>query len=442
MFQENPGFDNDNAGLQMLLNVYGDTLCAQVTATAMAQTGHQVNWYVTTPGAWTALEQGAALYKEQGLRFLLEDQRRSGRLKYRLLEDAGEAVDARVVFLALHPGNEVLARQIVALHGDKPGCELVVNQSMGPVGVSEELRKVLQDAGSATELVAMPDTLQQGNAYDNFTRPDSILLGCESKAAEVLVHELFRPFNRRRDVIRVMTLREAEFSKLAISGILATRISYMNDMAHLSESLGVDINVVRQALGADPRIGDAYLYPGCGFGGPGLSRNVLTLAAALHEKDPEPGLLDQVLRINERQKEVLFRKFWRHFSGNVAGKKVAIWGVSFKPGTHRVDNSPALKVIQALWAQDVQVAVHDPQGIPELARWAEGKGKVEVNHDPYAATDNADALMLVTEWKRYWSPDWARLKLSMREPLILDGRNIYDPGFVRAQGLMYEGIGR
>ena len=169
---------------------------------------------------------------------------------------------------------------------------------------------------------------------------------------------------------------------------------------------------------------------------------MLTLAEALREKDPEPGLLDQVLRINERQKEVLFRKFWRYFSGNVAGKKVAIWGVSFKPGTHRVDNSPALKVIQALWAQDVQVAIHDPQGIPELAYWAEGKGAVEVNHDPYVATENADALMLVTEWKRYWSPDWARLKLTMREPLILDGRNIYDPAFVRGQGLVYEGIGR
>ena len=163
----------------MLLNVYGDTLCAQVTATAMAQTGHQVNWYVTTPGAWAALEQGAALYKEQGLRFLLDDQRRSGRLKYRLLEDSDDVVDAQAVFLALHPGTEVLAKRIVALHGSKQGCELVVNQSTGPVGMSEALSKVLLEAGSATELVAMPDTLQEGNAYDNFTRPDNILLGCE-----------------------------------------------------------------------------------------------------------------------------------------------------------------------------------------------------------------------------------------------------------------------
>lgn len=426
----------------MLLNVYGDTLCAQVTATAMAQTGHQVNWYVTTQGAWTALEQGAALYKEQGLRFLLEDQRRSGRLNYRLLEDTHEVADAQVVFLALHPGNETLAGDIVALHGSKPGCKLVVNQSIGPVGVSEQLRDILKQAASRTELVAMPDILQEGNAYDKFTRPDTILLGCDSQSAQGLIYELFRTFNRRQDVIRVMSLREAEFTKLAISGILATRISYMNDMAYLGESLGVDINVVRQALGADPRIGDAYLYPGCGFGGSGLSRSVLTLADALREKDPEPGLLDQVLRINERQKEVLFRKFWRYFSGGVAGKRVAIWGVSFKPGTHRVENSPALKVIQALWAQDVQVAVHDPQGIPELARWAEGKGRVEISHDPYTATENADALMLITEWKRYWSPDWARLKLTMREPLILDGRNIYDPVFVRSQGLAYEGIGR
>ncbi len=148
------------------------------------------------------------------------------------------------------------------------------------------------------------------------------------------------------------------------------------------------------------------------------------------------------MQINERQKEVLFRKFWRHYHGNVAGKRVVIWGAAFKPGTHRVDNAPALKVIEALWAQNVQVAVHDPQALPELARWAEGRGKLDVFQDPYQAAEGADALMLMTEWRRYWSPDWKRLKAAMREPVVLDGRNIYDPAFVRGQGLVYEGIGR
>ncbi|MGB2337933.1 MAG: UDP binding domain-containing protein, partial [Alcanivorax sp.] len=211
---------------------------------------------------------------------------------------------------------------------------------------------------------------------------------------------------------------------------------------HLSESMGVDIDVVRTALGADPRIGDAYLYPGCGFGGPGLSSTVMTLVSAQHEKQTEPGLLDQVMLINERQKEVLFRKFWQYNSGNVAGKRVAIWGAAFKPGTHRVDNAPALKVIEALWAQNVQVAVHDPQALPELAGWAKGKGALDVFQDPYLAAEGADALMLMTEWRCYWSPDWVRLRAIMREPLVLDGRNIYDPSFVKAQGLVYRGIGR
>ena len=427
----------------MQICVYGETLCAQVTAIAMAQTGHQVHWCVTEPSAWASLEQGGALYTEQGLHFLLEEERRSGRLAYRFIGDEAELLpDAPVVFLSLLPGQDDVADRIIREHAQKPACQLVVNQTMGPVGASERLRDLLKELNSPAWLVALPDLIQEGNAHDTFIRPDNILLGCEEREAEVLMQELLRPFNRRKNVIQVMTLREAEFAKLAISGMLATRISYMNDMAYLSESMGVDIDVVRTALGADPRIGNAYLYPGCGFGGPGLSSNVLTLASALYQKDPEPGLLDQVLRINERQKEILFRKFWQYYQGNVSGCRVAIWGVAFKPGTHRVDNAPILKVIEALWAQGVEVAVHDPQALPELIRWAEGKGKLEVFQDPYQAVEGSDALMLVTEWKCYWSPDWALLKSAMRQPLILDGRNIYSPDFVKDQGLVYRGIGR
>jgi UDPglucose 6-dehydrogenase len=310
------------------------------------------------------------------------------------------------------------------------------------VGAAERLRDVSQQVRGTLALVALPDLIQEGNAFLTFTRPDSILLGCEDREVESLLRELLRPFNRRKDVIRVMSLREAEFSKLAISGILATRISYMNDMASLSESLGVDIDVVRVAMGADPRIGESYLYPGCGFGGPGLSRNVLALVDALDNRVSEPGLLEQVLQTNERQKEVLFRKFWQFYRGNVSGKKVALWGAAFKPGTHRVDNGPALKVIEALWAQGVRVAVHDPKALSDLEAWAHGRGDLILCDDLYEAVEDADALMLVTEWKPYWSPDWQRLKRQMREPLILDGRNIYDPGFVKEQGLVYRGIGR
>ena len=425
----------------MQISVYGDTLCAQVTATALAQTGHLVHWFVMTSDDHSRLLQGEPLFREQGLDRLFAEQFTAGRL-LPCLYGTTPAQGCCVVFLALAPDSEPLASTILTTQlGD--GCEIVVNQTIGPVGVAERLKQGLCDIGSKAVLVALPDLIQEGNAYLTFTRPESMLLGCENGEGEALMRELLRPFNRRKDVIHVMSLREAEFSKLAISGILATRISYMNDMASLSDSLGVDIDVVRVAMGADSRIGESYLYPGCGFGGPGLSSNVLALVDVLHEKAAEPGLLEEVLRTNERQKEVLFRKFWQYYRGNVAGKRVAIWGAAFKPGTPRVENAPALKVIEALWAQGVEVAVHDPRALPDLGAWAQGRrGELALCDTPYDAAFGADALMLVTEWKPYWSPDWQRLKRDMRNPLILDGRNIYDPAFVRAQGLVYQGIGR
>lgn len=425
----------------MQITVYGDTLCAQVTATAMAQTGHQVHWCVVEPLSRERLAEGRPLFQEQGLDRLCREQLESGRLTSGFWEDVPSAIpDA--VFLSLQPGEEGVAERLVNMLAASTGCGLIVNQTVGPVGAAEQLRTIIKQANPRSALVSLPDLIQEGNGFRTFTRPDSILLGCEDGEGEALVRELLRPFNRRKDVIQVMSLREAEFSKLAISGILATRISYMNDMASLSESLGVDIDVVRVAMGADPRIGDSYLYPGCGFGGPGLSRNVLALVDALNAKASEPGLLEQVLQTNERQKEVLFRKFWQFNHGNVAGKKVALWGVAFKPGTHRVDNAPALKVIEALWAQGVEVSVHDPKALADIESWAEGRGELILCDDPYEAAEGADALMLITEWKPYWSPDWQRLKRAMREPLILDGRNIYEPDFVREQGLVYRGIGR
>ncbi|RJG17432.1 UDP-glucose/GDP-mannose dehydrogenase family protein [Alcanivorax profundi] len=425
----------------MHITVYGDTLCAQVTATAMAQTGHRVNWRVVEPASRERLARGLPLFREQGLDRLFADQLESGRLIPGFWQELPQtAPDA--VFLAFPPGEQAAAEGLARRLASSTGCGVIVNQTVGPVGAAEQLRDIIKQIDPRAVLVALPDLIQEGNAFQTFTRPDSILLGCEEGEGESLVRELLRPFNRRKDVIHVMSLREAEFAKLAISGILATRISYMNDMACLSESLGVDIDVVRVAMGADPRIGESYLYPGCGFGGPGLSSNVLALVDALNKLAAEPGLLERVLQTNERQKEVLFRKFWQFHHGNLAGKKVALWGVAFKPGTHRVDNAPALKVIEALWAQGVEVTAHDPKALPDLQNWAQGRGELTLCDDPYDAAEGADALMLITEWKPYWSPDWQRLKRRMREPLILDGRNIYEPAFVREQGLIYRGIGR
>ncbi len=325
-----------------------------------------------------ALDDGRVLYQEPGLAELVTAQRRAGRLDCRtdepgLADPNGEPAvsePASVVCLALQPGDFGRAEHLAAWAG-RGGARLLINQSVFPVGSTEQLQTGLREQGAATPVVCLPDTLQEGMALASFTRPHHLLLGCDDREAEVTMRELLRPYNRRRDVLQVMQPREAEFTKVAISGMLATRLSYMNDMALLAEELGVDIDVIRQGVGSDPRIGEAYLYAGCGFGGPGFSRDVMNLTDTLRRRRVGAELLEQVLQINERQKEVLFRKFWRHYDGEVDRRRVTLWGAAFKPGSDRVDNGPALRLIEALWAQGVDVHVHDPW---RCRSWPPGPG--------------------------------------------------------------------
>ena len=430
----------------MQLEVYGDTLCALVSATALASAGNQVFLHLPEGNVAQQLAQGDCPFREPGLADLMAEQSQAGRLVLSSLESPPHQ-QSTVVWLALSPDALELAVQIVAmLPTHRAERWLVVNQSTFPVGTSESLQRALVENTTESEtgsaVVSLPDLLIEGNALQSFMRADSWLLGAEQVWAQKQVAELLRPFNRRRDAIMLMGSREAEFTKLAITGMLATRLSYMNDMANLADNLGVDIERIRQGMGADKRIGEAYLYPGCGFGGLSFSRDVMSLASTLQGSGMQAQLLDEVLRINERQKEVLFRKLWRHYGTELRGRRVAIWGVSFKPESSRIDNSPALKLIEALWAQGVEVHVHDPRALQVLGEWAGERDDLVLHDDPYAAVEGADALMLVTEWKAYWSPDLLRLKMSMAYPLLLDGRNVWDPDFIKQSGFTYFGIGR
>lgn len=423
----------------MQLEVVGHGLCAQVTACALAQSGHQVTLAVTDKTLAAMLMAGHCPLPETGLAELFQSQ-----LGERL--DVVAAADyrpaARVVFVALPPGDDARLDWIVAQLAASPSLEVLVNQSSFAVGTSEALQTRLQAAGSCAVVVTLPDMLQEGAALKSFMRPDHILLGCDDDHAETLLRELLRPYNRRRDVIQVMRPREAEFAKLAIGGMLASRLSLMNDLANLAEQLDVDMEAIRQSVGSDPRIGEAYLYPGCGFGGPGFSRDVMTLTQTLKSGERPAGLLEAVLAINEKQKEVLFRKFWRHYRGDVAGKQVAIWGAAFKPGSDKIDNAPVLPLLDAFWAQGIVTHVHDPLALDNLRAWAGEQPLLVLHDDAMAATNGCDALLLVTEWKQYWGPNWTALQQQLAQPLILDGRNIYDPDFVRSQGFVYAGIGR
>ena len=224
--------------------------------------------------------------------------------------------------------------------------------------------------------------------------------------------------------------------------MLATRISYINDLAVVAEKLGIDIEHVRQGMAADNRIGESYLYPGAGFGGENFSHDILTLSNTVSDTGMKSQLLAQVWEINEQQKEILFRKLWNYFSGDLKGKTVAIWGAAFKENTARIQQSPIHAMLEALWAQGVTVQLHDPQALVEIEKVYGHRADLIYCTDQYQAAQNADALCLLTAWKQYWSPDYQRLLQQMQHPLILDGRNIYDPSYVKAQGFAYTGVGR
>ncbi|ODC03423.1 NDP-sugar dehydrogenase [Terasakiispira papahanaumokuakeensis] len=429
----------------MNLDIYGQGLCALVTAACMASTGHNVTLHLNSQALERALNDGEAIDREPGLALLIQEQRRSGRLVL-----PGESVSAnthspRVIFVALPPDQQNDAMTLVqAIAEQTVGALLVVNQSTFPVGTTAQLHGLIQHPSNdwPREVVALPDLLQEGAALKGFTRPNQVLLGAESPWAERLIRELLRPFNRREDRIRVMGTREAEFTKLAITGMLATRLSFMNDMANLADSLNVDIESVRQGMGGDRRIGHEYLYPGCGFGGRNFSRDVMNLVSTLEDKGVGSTLLAQVLDINEQQKEVLFRKLWQFYNADLKGRTVALWGAAFKPGSSRIDNAPSIRLIEALIAQGCHVQVHDPEALPALQDEFGVQEGLTYHEDPYNAAIDADALLIVTEWKAYWSPDFTRLKTAMRQAVIFDGRNIYDPAFVADQGFVYCGVGR
>ncbi len=425
----------------MYLDVYGDTLCALVAASSLASSGNNVCLHV--PGlVGKQLAEGVCPFREPGLDELMSQQQAAGRLTLSAME-AMPSERSRIVWLALSPGALPDAQKALAALPKAGGARwLVVNQSTFPVGSSESLQQFMNQNGHSNAVVSLPDLLTEGNALQGFMRAESWLLGADESWARELVAELLRPFNRRRDSILYMRPREAEFTKLAITGMLATRLSYMNDMANLADRLDVDIERVRLGMGADPRIGESYLYPGCGFGGLSFSRDVMSLASTLQGSGQQAQLLEEVLRINERQKEALFRKLWRYFGTDLRGRQIGIWGAAFKPESARIDNSPVLKLLEALWAQGVKVRIHDPRALPALQRWSGERDDLELCDDLYDAVDGVDALMLVTEWKAYWSPDLRRMKELMATPLLLDGRNAWDPTFVKNLGFEYYGIGR
>lgn len=414
----------------MKINVFGSTISALVTAGCLAETGNQVTLIGDIP------KQSA----EPNLIKLLTKQSASGFLT------SSEQLDqeADFHFIALPPGschNALELAQQLKAHA-KPDSKLVLRSNFGfPLS-----HQIVETAG--LPFIVNPDFAADGNAISGFTRPDRIIIGCDNPDAVADFKRLMSPFNRNRDVSIVMSPDSAILTKYATNVLIATRISLMNELALVAEEMGADIEEVRQGLGSDQRIGFAYLYPGVGFGGEALEMDLERVQSLIDKTGSQENLLRSVANINHTQKELLFRKLWKFYNCELSDKQVTIWGVSYKPNTSSITGAPSLVMIQALLHQGTQVNLYDPKLGANFEQWCQTtlseqqRSQLHIFSDPYDALHNSDALCVLTEWKQFWSPDFAKIKQQMKQPVIADGRNLYDPEHLQNQGFTYFGVGR
>lgn len=419
----------------MKVAIFGNTLYAGVMSALLSESGHLVYWCSQLN---REVDDQQYAFHDENVSHLLQKQLSSGFLHYSDL--AGIPLDIDAYLFSFNQTQEQQVFQLLHSLKQRPIIhpKLMINASTFGLRGTEKFQQILCD----DDWAYLPDTMQEGNALQSLTQAKQLIVGCTRSEVQMKVKELLRPFFPLEQQYLFMPILDAEFTKLSISGMLATRISYINDLAVVAEKLGIDIASVRQGMSADSRIGSAYLAPGAGFGGENFSHDILTLANTVANTGVKSQLLAQVWDINEQQKEILFRKFWNYYHGDLQAKSIAIWGASFKENTSSIQQSPIHQMLAALWAQGVTVHLHDPQALDEIEMMYGQRSDLILHHDQYDAVKNVHGLCVLTAWKQYWSPDFKQLTQLMEHPLILDGRNIYDPHYVKAQGFAYMGVGR
>lgn len=439
----------------MRLSIIGSGYVGLVSGAGLSEVGHHVICMDIDASRIEKLRRGIVPIFEPGLETILLDNVAQGRLQF--TDSLQEAVQhAEVIFIAVgtppdEDGAADLSHVLAVANGlgqylEKP--VLIVVKSTVPVGTCEKVReatnKALQARHMKFEVTAAsnPEFLKEGAAIADFMKPDRIVIGTDSEEAETLLRELYAPFNRNHEKLLCMDVRSAELTKYAANTMLATKISLMNELSNLAERVGADIEQVRIGMGSDPRIGYSFIYPGVGYGGSCFPKDVRALERTARQFGYEAELLCAVEAVNNRQKNKAFEKLDRHFGGELSGLKIAIWGLSFKPNTDDMREAPALNLVDALLAEGVNVCAHDPEAMEEAAHLYPKDSGFSLADDPYAAAEDADALVLMTEWKLYWAPDFDRLRQEMQQAVIVDGRNIWSPPIVRRRGFTYYAIGR
>lgn len=436
----------------MKITVYGAGYVGLVSGACLADVGNEVLCVDVDAERVAALNDGEIPIYEPGLAGVIKRNRESGRLRF--TTDVAEAVthgELQFVAVGTPPKADGSADlkyvlEVARTIGQQmTEHRVVVNKSTVPVGTADQVSAAiageLQMRGEEIEfsVASNPEFLKEGDAVSDFMKPDRIVIGTADSRAENLLRELYAPFNRNHDRVFAMDVRSAELTKYAANAMLATKISFMNEMANIAECVGADIEHVRLGIGSDSRIGYSFIYPGCGYGGSCFPKDVRAVEQTARANGYSPRILPAVGAANEAQKEVLFAKIKKRL-GELRGKTIAVWGLAFKPNTDDMREASSLVLIRSLLAAGATVRAHDPESMP-VARAMLGES-VEFCDEPYAALEGADALAIVTEWKAFRSPDFARIKNALNEPVIFDGRNLYDPAAVAAAGLEYQAIGR
>lgn len=436
----------------MKIAVIGTGYVGLVSGTCFSELGVRVSCLDIDQKKIDNLNMGILPIWEPGLKDMVDDNMHKGLLSF--TSDYAEALkDAEAAFICVGtPPDEdgsadlqyvlAVAREIGHNISD---YIVVVTKSTVPIGTSEKVRKAVADEIAARkvdikfDVASNPEFLKEGSAVADFMKPDRVVVGVDSEEAKELMTRLYRPMLLNNFRVIFTDIPSAEMIKYAANSMLATRISFMNDLANLCELVGADINMVRKGIGSDTRIGSKFLYPGCGYGGSCFPKDVKALIKSASDYDYSLEILKSVENVNNRQKEILFNKVYKYFDGNLKGKKIAMWGLAFKPNTDDMREAPSLILAEKFTSMGAKIFAYDPVAMDEAKRRL--GDKITLCKSPYEATENADALLLVTEWSEFRVLDYKLLE-KMKQKLIFDGRNIYDPAEVRKYGFQYFGIGR
>ena len=439
----------------MKITVVGTGYVGLVSGACLAEVGNDVLCLDIDPAKIKILEGGGIPIHEPGLLEMVRRNVAAGRLKFTTdIEKAVAFGDVQFIAVGTPPDEDgsadlqyvVAAARSIGKH--MTGYKVIVDKSTVPVGTADKVKAAITEELAARQstiqfsVVSNPEFLKEGAAVEDFMRPDRIVIGAEDDKSIEVMRAVYAPFQRNHERLVVMDVRSAELTKYAANAMLATRISFMNELANLAEILGADIESVRKGIGSDPRIGYDFLYAGCGYGGSCFPKDVKALISTAHNNGYDLKVLNAVEAANDAQKTVLTQKIKTHFGADLAGKHFAVWGLAFKPNTDDMREATSRVLIHDLLAAGATVTAYDPVAMHEAKRVFNGVAGLSFAQTPSAALDNADALVIVTEWKEFRSQDFSHIKQKLKANIIFDGRNLYDPAVVKSAGIDYKPIGR